>query len=158
MYFWDRGRKRFSTFQTALQVNDVDSIWCGMTQMMRRQYTIIFASCLIYVKFPAISEILMSIFNIEYVLKPFLCGPHVLEINDGYLHEITIISEVGLSNVIIAVGCWRAIIVLALISIPSDPPQYHLMKMTGMTLCGSWITTTWRTCMACSKKLMVRVL
>lgn len=34
--------------------------------------------------------------------------------------------------------------------------QCHLMRMTEMTLCGSWIMTTWRTCMACSRKLMVR--
>lgn len=33
--------------------------------------------------------------------------------------------------------------------------QCHLTKTTEMTLCGSWITTTWRTCMACSRKLMV---
>lgn len=33
--------------------------------------------------------------------------------------------------------------------------QCHLMKTTEMTLCGSWITTTWRTCMACSRKLTV---
>lgn len=34
--------------------------------------------------------------------------------------------------------------------------QCHLMRMTGTTPCGSWIMTTWKTCMACSRKLMVR--
>lgn len=32
------------------------------------------------------------------------------------------------------------------------PLQCHLMRMTEMIQCGSWTMTTWRTCMACSKK------
>lgn len=35
--------------------------------------------------------------------------------------------------------------------------QCHTRRMTGTLPSGSWITATWRTCFACSKKSMVRM-